>query len=60
LEAGIVRGCGWQHIGAFVNLGAYDLVAAPIAVLTIPASNKVLALRLTKIEGKGIFLFLSS
>lgn len=33
LEAGIVRGCGWQHIGAFVNLGAYDLVAAPIAVL---------------------------
>jgi len=33
LEAGIVRGCGWQHIGAFVNLGAYDLVAAPVAVL---------------------------
>ncbi|XP_011021309.1 PREDICTED: MATE efflux family protein 5-like isoform X1 [Populus euphratica] len=31
--SGIVRGCGWQHIGAFVNLGAYDLVAAPIAVL---------------------------
>ncbi|KAF8407630.1 hypothetical protein HHK36_006763 [Tetracentron sinense] len=30
--SGIVRGCGWQKIGAFVNLGAYYLVGIPFAV----------------------------
>ena len=24
-ESGVARGSGWQHIGAFVNLGAYYL-----------------------------------
>jgi len=33
LETGIARGCGWQHIGAFINLGAYYLVATPLAVV---------------------------
>nr|KAJ0224950.1 hypothetical protein LSAT_V11C100011560 [Lactuca sativa] len=31
--SGIVRGCGWQKIGAFVNLGAYYLVGLPFAIL---------------------------
>lgn len=30
---GIARGCGWQHIGAYVNLGAYYLVGLPSAAL---------------------------
>lgn len=29
--SGIARGCGWQHIGAFVNLGAFYLFGIPIA-----------------------------
>ncbi|KAH7835702.1 hypothetical protein Vadar_028947 [Vaccinium darrowii] len=31
--SGIARGCGWQHIGAYVNLGAFYLVGIPVAVL---------------------------
>ncbi|XP_022135494.1 protein DETOXIFICATION 16-like isoform X1 [Momordica charantia] len=31
--SGIARGCGWQKIGAFVNLGSYYLVGIPSAVL---------------------------
>ncbi|XP_048330181.2 protein DETOXIFICATION 16-like [Ziziphus jujuba] len=31
--SGTVRGCGWQKIGAYVNLGSYYLVGIPIAVL---------------------------
>ncbi|KAJ8761782.1 hypothetical protein K2173_004593 [Erythroxylum novogranatense] len=31
--AGIVRGCGWQHIGAFINVGAYYLVGLPLSVV---------------------------
>ncbi|XP_020575043.1 protein DETOXIFICATION 16-like [Phalaenopsis equestris] len=31
--SGIARGCGWQKIGAFVNLGAYYVVGVPSAVL---------------------------
>lgn len=30
---GIARGCGWQKIGAFVNLGAYYVVGIPSAIL---------------------------
>ncbi|XP_031474389.1 protein DETOXIFICATION 16 isoform X1 [Nymphaea colorata] len=30
--SGAVRGCGWQKIGAFVNLGAYYVVGLPCAV----------------------------
>jgi MATE family multidrug resistance protein len=28
---GVVRGCGWQKIGACVNLGAYYLIGIPTA-----------------------------
>ncbi|KAL6973605.1 Protein DETOXIFICATION 16, partial [Sarracenia purpurea var. burkii] len=31
--SGTVRGCGWQKIGAFVNLGSYYLVGIPSAIL---------------------------
>lgn len=33
LDTGIARGCGWQHMGAFVNLGAFYLCGIPIAVI---------------------------
>lgn len=33
LSTGVVRGIGLQHIGAYVNLGAYYLVCIPVALL---------------------------
>lgn len=33
LISGIARGCGWQHIGAFVNLAAFYLFGIPIAAI---------------------------
>ncbi|XP_024023313.1 protein DETOXIFICATION 16 [Morus notabilis] len=31
--SGTARGCGWQKIGAYVNLGSYYLVGIPLAVV---------------------------
>ncbi|XP_057529575.1 protein DETOXIFICATION 12-like [Amaranthus tricolor] len=31
--SGIARGCGWQHIGAFVNLAAFYLFGIPVAAI---------------------------
>ncbi|OIW06960.1 hypothetical protein TanjilG_18348 [Lupinus angustifolius] len=31
--SGIARGCGWQHLGAYVNFGAYYVVGIPIAAI---------------------------
>ncbi|KAH0699096.1 hypothetical protein KY285_013554 [Solanum tuberosum] len=31
--SGVARGSGWQHIGAYVNLGAYYLVGIPAVLL---------------------------
>ncbi|KAG5528050.1 hypothetical protein RHGRI_028849 [Rhododendron griersonianum] len=31
--SGIARGSGWQHIGAYVNFGAYYLVGIPLAIV---------------------------
>ncbi|KAF3681516.1 MATE efflux family protein 8 [Capsicum annuum] len=31
--SGVARGSGWQHIGAYVNLGAYYLVGIPAGLL---------------------------
>ncbi|EXB30262.1 MATE efflux family protein 6 [Morus notabilis] len=31
--SGNARGCGWQKIGAYVNLGSYYLVGIPLAVV---------------------------
>ncbi|KAI3726441.1 hypothetical protein L1987_66238 [Smallanthus sonchifolius] len=30
--SGVARGCGWQHIGAYINLGSYYLVGIPMAL----------------------------
>lgn len=45
--SGTVRGCGWQKIGAYINLGSYYVVGIPAAVL--------LAF-LLHIGGKGLWL----
>ncbi|XP_077221207.1 protein DETOXIFICATION 12-like [Tasmannia lanceolata] len=45
--SGVARGCGWQHIGAFVNLGAFYLVGIPMAAVL----GFVLHLR-----GKGLWI----
>uniref|UniRef100_A0A0E0DUK6 Protein DETOXIFICATION n=1 Tax=Oryza meridionalis TaxID=40149 RepID=A0A0E0DUK6_9ORYZ len=45
--SGIARGCGWQHLGAYVNLGSFYLVGIPVALL--------LGFGL-KMEGKGLWL----
>ena len=31
--SGIARGCGWQDLGAYVNLGAYYLCGLPVAAI---------------------------
>ncbi|KAG6573927.1 Protein DETOXIFICATION 12, partial [Cucurbita argyrosperma subsp. sororia] len=31
--SGVARGCGWQHIGAYVNLGAFYLCGVPVAAI---------------------------
>ncbi|XP_052180893.1 protein DETOXIFICATION 16-like [Diospyros lotus] len=31
--SGAARGCGWQKIGAFVNLGAYYLIGIPLGIV---------------------------
>ncbi|VVB15709.1 unnamed protein product [Arabis nemorensis] len=31
--SGVARGCGWQKIGAFINLGSYYLVGIPTGLL---------------------------
>ncbi|KAI4352153.1 hypothetical protein L6164_006433 [Bauhinia variegata] len=31
--SGVARGSGWQHVGAYVNLGAFYLVGIPVAAV---------------------------
>ncbi|TKY61034.1 MATE efflux family protein 6 [Spatholobus suberectus] len=45
--SGILAGCGWQKIGAYVNLGSFYLVGVPCAV--------VLAF-LVHMKAKGLWL----
>ncbi|KAK6127665.1 hypothetical protein DH2020_038581 [Rehmannia glutinosa] len=45
--SGTVRGCGWQKIGAFINLGSYYLVGIPVAILLAFVLH---------IGGKGLWL----
>ncbi|KDP33026.1 hypothetical protein JCGZ_13057 [Jatropha curcas] len=45
--SGVARGCGWQHIGAYINLGAFYLVGLPVgAVLGFVAH----------LRGKGLWI----
>ncbi|XP_075085875.1 protein DETOXIFICATION 14-like [Nicotiana tabacum] len=32
--SGVARGSGWQHLGAYVNLGSFYLAGIPIAILS--------------------------
>ena len=32
-KLGVARGSGWQHLGAYVNLGAFYLVGIPVGAL---------------------------
>ncbi|KAJ4838979.1 Protein DETOXIFICATION 16 [Turnera subulata] len=45
--SGIVRGCGWQTIGAYINLGSYYVVGFPSGVLLAFVLH---------IGGKGLWL----
>lgn len=45
--SGVARGCGWQHIGAFINLGAFYLCGIPVAA--------TLAFWL-KLRGRGLWI----
>ncbi|WCJ25302.1 MATE efflux family protein [Euphorbia peplus] len=31
--SGVARGCGWQKVGAYINLGAFYLVGLPVGVM---------------------------
>ncbi|XP_021296614.1 protein DETOXIFICATION 9-like [Herrania umbratica] len=45
--SGVARGSGWQHIGAYANLGAYYLVGIPLAVVLC---------FILHFEGKGLLI----
>lgn len=45
--SGVARGCGWQHIGAYVNLASFYLCGIPIAV-TLGF--------LLKLRGRGLWI----
>ncbi|OMO63528.1 Multi antimicrobial extrusion protein [Corchorus olitorius] len=45
--SGTVRGCGWQNLGAYINLGSFYLVGLPSAILFT---------FVFKIGGKGLWI----
>ncbi|TYH98563.1 hypothetical protein ES332_A11G005300v1 [Gossypium tomentosum] len=45
--SGNARGCGWQKLGAYINLGSYYIVGIPCAVLLAFVHN---------VGGKGLWL----
>ncbi|XP_048428875.1 protein DETOXIFICATION 12-like [Pyrus x bretschneideri] len=45
--SGVARGTGWQHIGAYINLGAFYLCGIPVAI--------VLAFW-TQLRGRGLWI----
>ena len=47
VNSGVARGCGWQHIGAYVNLGAFYLCGIPVAA--------VLGF-MTNLRGRGLWI----
>ncbi|KAJ9568211.1 hypothetical protein OSB04_004177 [Centaurea solstitialis] len=57
--SGTARGCGWQKIGAFVNLGAYYLVGLPCSIiLTFLLHYGGMGLWMGIIGGSGLQAFL--
>ncbi|XP_021727120.1 protein DETOXIFICATION 16-like [Chenopodium quinoa] len=47
--SGTARGCGWQKIGAYINLGSFYLVGLPVAILLAFFMH---------IGGKGLWLWI--
>ena len=47
VNSGIARGSGWQHKGAYVNLGAFYLYGIPVAALLG---------FLSKLRGRGLWI----
>ncbi|CAN1265824.1 Protein DETOXIFICATION 16 [Linum perenne] len=45
--SGTARGCGWQEIGAYINLGSYYIVGIPLGILFAFVLH---------IGGKGLYL----
>ncbi|KAH7650667.1 Multi antimicrobial extrusion protein [Dioscorea alata] len=45
--SGVARGCGWQHVGAYVNIGAFYLFGIPVAVLLAFVVH---------LQGKGLWI----
>lgn len=45
--SGVARGCGWQHLGAIINLGSYYIAGLPIGC--------ILGF-LTPLQGKGLWV----
>eukprot|EP00249_Psilotum_nudum_P000999 c13244_g1_i2 orf=504-1793(+) len=45
--SGVARGCGWQNIGAYVNLGSYYVVGIPAALVFCFVLH---------MEGKGLWM----
>ncbi|KAL4332294.1 hypothetical protein GQ457_07G014540 [Hibiscus cannabinus] len=33
LSAGVAKGCGWQYIGAYVNVGAFYVMGLPVGIV---------------------------
>ncbi|KAF2313821.1 hypothetical protein GH714_013656 [Hevea brasiliensis] len=45
--SGVARGCGWQHIGAYINLGAFYLCGLPVGAVLGFAAH---------LRGKGLWI----
>ncbi|XP_054781448.1 protein DETOXIFICATION 14-like [Prosopis cineraria] len=50
--SGVARGCGWQHVGAYVNIGAFYVVGVPVgALLAFPAHFRTKGLWIGLLSG---------
>ncbi|KAJ1437822.1 Multi antimicrobial extrusion protein [Sesbania bispinosa] len=55
--SGILAGCGWQKIGAYVNLGSFYLVGVPCAVvLAFPLHMEAMVLTALFSDEQGLWL----
>ncbi|XP_022973952.1 protein DETOXIFICATION 3-like isoform X2 [Cucurbita maxima] len=57
--SGVARGCGWQRVGAYVNLGSYYIVGIPMAaVLAFVVHLRVKGLWIGLVSGATLQSFL--
>ena len=52
VNVGTARGCGWQKVGAFINLGSYYIVGIPTSVILAFVAHLGI-----KVRNYGISLF---